>query len=132
MAVQGKSKEVKTALQAQPAPSNATRQHCADRLISLLDTDTKAPLAPPEPVNTKKLSKTKKRKLAEMAADGPAAAAVQTARPESPFLAETLAFVMEFQGQEGVSLAVALPEEMPEALDKLHQAAAAASATAGG
>ena len=48
-----------------------------------------------------------------------------------PFLAETVAFVKEFQGQKGVGLAVALPEDMPAALDKLQEAATAASATAG-
>ena len=121
--MQGKPKEVKAALQAQPAPSAATRQMCAARLIALLDSATKAAQAPPGPipVNTKKLSKTKKRKAAELVAEAAAAA-----RLETPFLTETVAFVSKVQRTAGVSLAAELPEEMDAALSQLRESEALA------
>ena len=130
--MQGKPKEVKAALQAQPAPSAATRQMCAARLIALLDSATKAAQAPPGPipVNTKKLSKTKKRKAAELVAEAAAAAptaeAAQAARLETPFLTETVAFVSKVQRTAGVSLAAELPEEMDAALSQLRESEALA------
>lgn len=132
--MQGKPKEVKAALEAQPAPSAATRQVCAARLIALLDSATKAAQAPPgaAPVNTKKQSKTKKRKAAELAAEAAAPApttseAVQAARLETPFLTETVAFVSKVQRTAGVSLAAELPEEMDAALSQLRESEALAA-----
>ncbi|DBB02081.1 TPA: DNA-directed DNA polymerase [Trebouxia sp. C0004] len=129
----GKPKEVKAALEAQPAPSAATRQVCAARLIALLDSATKAAQAPPGPVsvNIKKESKTKKRKAAELvaeaAASAPTAEAVQAARLETPFLTEIVAFVSKVQRTAGVSLAAELPEEMDAALSQLRESEALAA-----
>ncbi len=131
MYVQGKPKEVKAALEAQPAPSAATCQVCAARLIALLDSATKAAQAPPgpAPVNTKKMSKTKKRKAAELAAEAAptTSEAVQAARLETPFLTETVAFVSKVQRTAGVSLAAELPEEMDAALSQLRESEALAA-----
>ncbi len=124
---------MKAALEAQPAPSAATRQVCAARLIALLDSATKAAQTPPgpAPVDTKKQSKTKKRKAAELAAEAaapaPTAEAVQAARLETPFLTETVAFVSKVQRTAGVSLAVELPEEMDAALSQLRESEALAA-----
>ncbi len=131
--MQGKPKEAKAALEAQPAPSAATRQVCAARLIALLDSATKAAQTPlgPVPVNTKKVSKTKKRKAAELvaeaAAPAPTAEAMQAARLETPFLTETVAFVSKVQRTAGVSLAAELPEEMDAALSQLRESEALAA-----
>ncbi|DBB15045.1 TPA: hypothetical protein ACH3X3_004628 [Trebouxia sp. C0006] len=129
----GKPKEVKAALQAQPPPSAATRQVCAARLIALLDCATKAAQAPlgPAPVSTKKQSKTKKRKAAELAAEAAAPAAtaeaMQAARLETPFLTEIVAFVSKVQRTAGVSLTAELPEEMDAALSQLRESEALAA-----
>lgn len=131
--MQGKPKEVKAALQAQPPPSAATRQVCAARLIALLDCATKAAQAPlgPAPVSTKKQSKTKKRKAAELAAEAAAPAAtaeaMQAARLETPFLTEIVAFVSKVQRTAGVSLTAELPEEMDAALSQLRESEALAA-----
>lgn len=130
--MQGKAKEVKAALEAQPAPSAATRQVCAARLIALLDSATKAAQAPPGPVpvNIKRESKSKKRKAAELVADAAPATtseAVQAARLETPFLTETVAFVSKAQRTAGVSLAAELPEEMDAALSQLRESEALAA-----
>lgn len=118
-------------MQAQPTPSTATRQMCAARLISLLDSATKAAQAPPAPLATKK-PQGKKRKAAELTAETvvPAAVteAVQAARLDSPFLAEVVVFVSKVQRTAGVSLAAELPEEMDEALSKLRESEALAAA----
>lgn len=134
-AAQGKPKEVKAAVQAQPAPSTPTRQMCAARLISLLDSATKAAQAPPAPLATKK-PQGKKRKAAELTAEvvpAAAAEAVPAARLDSPFLTEVVVFVSKVQRTTGVSLAAELPEEMDEALSKLREseALAATKLTAG-
>ncbi len=124
---------MKAALQAQPAPSAATRQVCAARLIALLDSATKAAQAPPGPVsvNTKKESKSKKRKAAELVAEAAAPAttaeAVQAARLETPFLTETVAFVSKVQRTAGVTLAAELPQKMDAALSQLRESEALAA-----
>lgn len=135
---QGKPKELKVALQAQPPPSTPIRLMCSARLISLTDSATKAAAAQiSNPTDSKLKSKSKKRKAAELAepaevadpaeAAAPAAAAVQ-ARVESPFLAEVVAFVSKVQRTAGVALAVELSEDVDEALSKLRESEAMAAA----
>lgn len=134
--IQGKPKELKVAIQAQPPPSTPMRLMCSARLISLIDSATKSAAAQ----DSKAKSKSKKRKAAELAepaeaaevADAPATVAsapegVQ-ARMESPFLAEVVAFVSKVQRTSGVTLAVELSEEVDEALSKLRESEALTAA----
>ena len=120
------------AVQVQPPPSAATRQLCAARLISLVDSASKADQAPPVHVGTKKESKSKKRKAAELSVDATAPAtappvAAAAARVESPFLSDVVAFVSKVQRTSGVSVAGDLPKEMDGALSKLRESEALAA-----
>ena len=134
--VQGKLKELKIAIQAQPPPSAATRLMCSARLISLIDSATKAAIAQAA-TDGKQKPKSKKRKAAELAeptgaaepAEAPAATAkVVQARLESPFLTEIITFVSKVQRSGGVTLAVELSEDVDEALSKLRESEALAAA----
>ena len=98
--MQGKPKELKLASQTGAAVASETRQMCAARLISLIDSASKAATAPAPkgPPGKGAKGQDKKRKAAEMeaaAAPAPAAAAeaVQAARLENSYLAEVTAFV---------------------------------------
>lgn len=137
-ALQGKPKELKVALQAQPPPSAALRLMCSARLIALVDSATKAAVAQASnPADSKLKHKSKKRKAAELAepadmadlAEAPAAAAAAggQARMESPFLAEVVAFVSKVQSSPGVALAAELSEDVDEALSKLRESEALAA-----
>lgn len=94
--MQGKPKELKLASQVESAIAPETRQLCAARLISLIDSASKAAAAPGPhggAGGTAK-AKSKKRKAAEMQATAAAATeAVQAARLESAYLTEVVAFV---------------------------------------
>lgn len=134
--VQGKPNELKVAVQAQPPPSAAIRLMCSARLISLIDSATKAAVAQASTDSNHK-SKSKKRKAAELAepaevAEAPAAAAmVVQAKLESPFLAEVIAFVSRVQRAAGVTLAVELSEDVDEGLSKLRESEALAATKLG-
>ena len=109
---------------------------CSARLISLIDSATKAAVAEAS-TDSKHKSKSKKRKAAELAepaeaAEAPAAAAtVVQARLESPFLAEIITFVSKLQRTAGVTLAVELSEDVDEALSKLRENEALAATKLG-
>ena len=134
--IQVKPKELKVAVQAQPPPSAAIRLMCSARLISLIDSATKAAVAQASTDSNHK-SKSKKRKAAELAepaevAEAPAAAAALVqARLESPFLAEVIAFVSKVQRAAGVTLAMELSEDVDEALSKLRESEALAATKLG-
>ena len=117
-------------MQAQPAPSTATRQLCAAKLLSLVDSASKAAQAPSAPTHNKTESKSKKRKATALA-DSPETAAapesVQAARLESPFLVDIVDFVSKVQRTSGVTLAAELPAEVDGALSKLRESAALAA-----
>ena len=126
---QGKPKELKVALQAQPPPSTPIRLMCSARLISLTDSATKAAAAQiSNPTDSKLKSKSKKRKAAELAEPAEVADPAVQARVESPFLAEVVAFVSKVQRTAGVALAVELSEDVDEALSKLRESEAMAAA----
>ena len=134
--VQGKPKELKVAAQAQPPPCAAIRLMCSARLISLIDSATKAAIAQAS-TDSKHKSKSKKRKAAELAEPAEAAgasavaASVVQARLESPFLAEVITFVSKVQRTAGVTLAVELAADVDEALSKLRESEALAATKLG-
>ena len=109
---------------------------CSARLISLIDSATKAAAAQASTDNKDK-SKCKKRKAAELVepaevAEAPAAAAmIVQAKLESHFLAEVIAFVSRVQRAAGVTLALELSEDVDEALSKLRESEALAATKLG-
>ena len=92
--MQGKPKELKDASKVQSVVAPETRQLCAARLVSLIDSASKAAAAPGQAAGGPAKAKSKKRKAAEMQATAAAATeAVQAARLESAYLTEVVAFV---------------------------------------
>ena len=85
-------------------------------------------MAPKPHPGTKKQSKNRKRKAADLAA-ATTDAVEKSARPDSPFLGEVVAFVSRTQALAGMSLAAELPEEMAAALSRLRESEAQAAAT---
>ena len=139
--VQGKPKELKVAVQAQPPPSAPIRLMCSARLISLIDSATKAAAVRAlNPLDNTAALKSKKRKASDLAEPAeaaeapakPAAADSVLARAESPFLADAIAFVSKLQATSGVALAAELSEDVDEALSKLRQCEAVVAAKLAG
>ena len=93
---------------------------CSVRLISLIDSATKAAVAQAS-TDSKHKSKSKKRKAAELAEVAEAPAVAATVVQPSPFLAEIITFVSKVQRTAGATMAVELSEDVDEALSKLRE-----------